>query len=203
MANPGTIAGMRCRVEGTVTSVPFLFCLVGSEIYKDKCVYQMIKRFTNEEIITAAESHLTMLSAAKDLGIHFNTFRYRAKRLGVYKINPQRKGIAREEYEHTRIRIPLDDIIVKGLHPGYSSNRLKGRLIKAGIKEERCEGEGCAITNEWNGKKLVLHLDHVDGDPDNNLAENLVLLCPNCHSQTPTYSGRKTKGIKKYAPVVE
>lgn len=51
----------------------------------------------------------------------------------------------------------------------------------------------CAICNMepiWNNKPITLQLDHINGiNTDNNL-ENLRLLCPNCHSQTDTYTGR-------------
>ncbi len=46
---------------------------------------------------------------------------------------------------------------------------------------------GCDAT--WRGKALVLHVDHIDGDYHNNVAENLRFLCPNCHSQTPGFAG--------------
>lgn len=45
---------------------------------------------------------------------------------------------------------------------------------------------GCGIS-EWNGRPIVFELEHKDGNSDNNLPGNLCLLCPNCHSQTPTY----------------
>ncbi len=48
----------------------------------------------------------------------------------------------------------------------------------------------CGQGNEWNGKPLVLQLDHIDGNSDNNFPENLRLLCPNCHTQTDTYSSK-------------
>lgn len=35
--------------------------------------------------------------------------------------------------------------------------------------------------------KIPLTVDHVDGDWSNTTEENLILLCPNCHSLTPTY----------------
>lgn len=32
-----------------------------------------------------------------------------------------------------------------------------------------------------------LHIDHIDGDYKNNQITNLKVLCPSCHSLTPTY----------------
>lgn len=52
------------------------------------------------------------------------------------------------------------------------------------------ECEGCGNTGTWRGKKLVLEIDHINGDWKNNLSSNLRFLCLNCHSQTPTYYNR-------------
>jgi hypothetical protein len=48
----------------------------------------------------------------------------------------------------------------------------------------------CGIGPQWNEAPLVLHVDHINGDPYDCRAENLRFLCPNCHSQTDTYAGR-------------
>lgn len=57
----------------------------------------------------------------------------------------------------------------------------------------------CCGISEWQGKELVLQLDHINGDNHDNRLENLHWLCPNCHSQTDTFCGKKktTQQIKK------
>lgn len=54
--------------------------------------------------------------------------------------------------------------------------------------------------NEINLKtqKCPLTIDHINGDPSDNRYENLRVLCPNCHSLTPTYGAlNKGKGRKR------
>ncbi len=49
--------------------------------------------------------------------------------------------------------------------------------------------------------RLSMHLDHVNGVRNDNRLENLRMLCPNCHSQTPTYGGRNAKLRRLQEPV--
>ena len=53
-----------------------------------------------------------------------------------------------------------------------------------GVKEECVL---CGQNNSWNGMKLVLQLDHINGNNKDNRIENLRILCPNCHTQTETF----------------
>lgn len=55
----------------------------------------------------------------------------------------------------------------------------------------------CGIDN-WQGKPITMDIEHKDGNSDNNNEENLELLCPNCHSQTPTYKS-KNRGKGRHA----
>lgn len=82
----------------------------------------------------------------------------------------------------------LDELLVVGSSP---SSAFKGRLIRAGLLKEQCNS--CGIGPEWNGEWLSLHLDHKNGERNDNRIENLRILCPNCHSQTTTYCARNVK----------
>ncbi len=84
---------------------------------------------------------------------------------------------------------PLDEILVK--RSSYKSSVLKKRLIKAGLIEDKCVK--CNTLPEWLGEPITLELDHINGDRFDNRLENLRVLCPNCHSQTRNFRGRKNK----------
>lgn len=59
------------------------------------------------------------------------------------------------------------------------SHTLLKKLIREGIKEDKCEI--CGITY-WQGVHLPLELHHKDSNHYNNEFDNLQILCPNCHS---------------------
>ena len=84
-------------------------------------------------------------------------------------------------------RIPLKDILVKG--SSYQSFKLKNRLFSIGLKQQNCER--CGWAERSLGGYLPLELDHINGDRNDNRLRNLRVLCPNCHSLTPTHRGRK------------
>ena len=90
-------------------------------------------------------------------------------------------------------KIPLEEILVK--ESSYQNrDHLKKRLIQAGILEYKCYN--CELT-EWLNKPISLQLEHKNGDNIDNREENLILLCPNCYSQTPTFAGKNNKKEKK------
>jgi len=85
-------------------------------------------------------------------------------------------------------KIPLSQILVED--SSYSRKELKKRLMKELGWENRCSVDNCGNTGEWLGKPITIQLDHINGISNDNRIENLRLLCPNCHSQTKTHSGK-------------
>lgn len=75
-----------------------------------------------------------------------------------------------------------------------SSNSLKKRIVKEGLKEWKCER--CSNT-EWLGEKIPLELHHIDHNPKNNKLDNLKLVCPNCHYKEHNPTAIKVEKIKK------
>ena len=142
----------------------------------------MIK-IDKEKFIKVCNEELSMARAASELGLHFNTFKKYALEFGVYNPNQGGRGLTKPK---TTGKIPTDEILA-GKHPQYQTNKLRLRLIKEGIKEEKCEM--CGIV-DWQGERLAFELDHIDGNSRNHLLKNLRVVCPNCHSQTETYRAK-------------
>ena len=81
----------------------------------------------------------------------------------------------------------LDEILVE--HSTYASAKLKRRLYDAGLKQRRWEM--CGQGAEWQGRRMSLILDHVNGVADDNRIENVRIVCANCNATLDTHCGRK------------
>ena len=82
--------------------------------------------------------------------------------------------------------LTLDEVLIE--NSSYDRGSLKKRILKEKLIEYKCSK--CKNKGEWNGEKLSLQLDHINGINNDNRLENLRFLCPNCHSQTDTFSGK-------------
>lgn len=147
---------------------------------------KLVKDRVDDQIfIQICASAQSMAEAAAKLNLHFNSFKKRAIDLGCYHPNQAGKGLKK-----IAPKIPIVEIIKHGKYPYYQSYKLKNRLVAEGIKQNTCEN--CGIST-WQGNPINLELHHIDGNRTNHLLENLMLLCPNCHSQTDTFRAKNRK----------
>ena len=103
-----------------------------------------------------------------------------------YKQNSSGKYCSNKCQQNKRKQLRLEQWLQGGELPGRGT-------LREYIKYR--DGNKCSVCGitEWNGQKLQFDIDHADGNPYNNDSKNLRFLCPNCHSQTPTYKA-KNKG---------
>lgn len=87
------------------------------------------------------------------------------------------------------------DLWLNGLEVGYTG---KSKQLKKFVRNWLFETRGCKCEIcGWNKKhpidnKTLVEIDHIDGNAENCLPSNLKILCPNCHSLTPTFRARNT-----------
>lgn len=83
-------------------------------------------------------------------------------------------------------KIPDEEVFKLNSSVGQST--LRRRYLSKNYTEYKCAI--CGMFPIWQGKELVLTLDHIDGNHHNNVISNLRWVCPNCDRQLDTYGGK-------------
>lgn len=159
------------------------------------------KKWNDESFKKAVKDSFSIAEVLRKLGLrprggNYKTVHIYIKKLGLNIDHFTGQGWNIDNKFGLTNSRPLEEILVIN-SPYRSTWSLKRRLLKHGLLGNICSV--CKI-NEWNGKMLTLHLDHINGINNDNRLSNLRLLCPNCHSQTVTYCG---KNIGATTPTVE
>lgn len=139
------------------------------QIVKESSSYADVCRAL--EVLPRGSNYARVKKLIKDLDIsHFNK--------GAW--NKGRK-IKSASYQ----KAPIQQVLIEN-SPHTNSGKLRVRLIKEELKENKCEICGCT-------ESLELH--HINGNHQDNRLENLQILCANCHRKTDNFRG---KGIRAH-----
>jgi transposase-like protein len=149
-------------------------------------------RYSERDLREAIAASFSWAEALRRLGYcptggNWKTLKKRVAELGISTehFDPYRGN--RESGR--RRRRCLEDVLVVG--STYSRSVLKERLYEAGLKQRQCEL--CGQGEVWNGRRMSLIIDHVNGVRDDNRLENLRIICPNCAAGLDTHCGRKNR----------
>lgn len=136
------------------------------------------RNYTDEDVVKFAKEVFSMANLLRKLNIRpvGGNYAHMRRTLQKLKINT----------DHWTGQLWSKDKQLKDWSEYTKASTLKPHLIKK--RGHVCER--CNLTN-WLHQPIMLEIDHVDGDRTNNSEENLCLLCPNCHAQTPTWRNRK------------
>ena len=147
-----------------------------------------VDNFSVEELQKIVSDSRTLQEVLKKLGYSSVSGANRKtvqSRLDKYNISTEhfRKGISRGVK-----RVP-ENTFVK--NSDASQAVLRRLYLKGNYTPYKCSI--CGQEPFWNGKKLSLTLDHIDGNNTNDVLENLRWVCPNCDRQLDTFGSKNRR----------
>lgn len=147
---------------------------------------------SEEEFIQIVKNHYSVSSCIRACnlvvgGANYRGFWKRVKELNLDTDHFTGQGHLKGKNHNWSPEISIEKAFVE--NGSMQSRNLKNKILKHNLKDYKCEN--CGI-NKWLDKDISLQLDHINGVNNDNRLENLRFLCPNCHSQTPTFCRKKS-----------
>lgn len=157
----------------------------------------MQEKYTLEVLQPIVAQSFSYAEVTRHLGIPSSGGAQRHIKRKIQKFNISVAHFCRKEPVNRKVqKKPASEILVdktetKTLEKAYA---LRRALLEIG-RIYQCEK--CKI-KEWQKQPITLQIHHIDGNSYNHKAENLMFICPNCHTQTKNYAGNgKTRVVRK------
>ncbi len=158
----------------------------------------IINSLTDKELQSLLDSSDSYVDVLKNLGLdpysgNHRTLksRIKASNLEIKSLTENREKAKKLHFQNlaSKTKLSAESILVEDCNK--SGKSLRRLLLRDNLIEYKCAE--CGIQNIYNNKDISLQLDHINGVNNDNRLENLRWLCPNCHSQTETFSGRNSR----------
>ena len=157
-----------------------------------------------EELQALLDSSNSYCDVMRKLDINANNggnYRTLVKKIKVNNLSTKLLDDNRTKYGFTPRRsnkITDDEIFIEN-SSYFNRGKIKIKLVNDYNFKYECSE--CGIGDTYNDKNITLQLDHINGVNDDNRIFNLRFLCPNCHSQTTTYSGKKCNKARRITTI--
>jgi hypothetical protein len=155
-------------------------------------------KYTKEVLEEAVLASASVAGVLRFLGLRSDggTHAHISRRIRYFGIDTSHfTGQAHQKGRPPRNRLHWSEVLSES---PVGANRKESKILRRALIESgrphKCEA--CGIGPVWCDEPLVLHVDHVDGNSNDSRAANVRFLCPNCHSQTPTWTARNLRHLR-------
>lgn len=131
-----------------------------------------------EDFVAKSNSYRDVMSLIGYKSLNGRSYETVKKRIEKYGISTEHFGTKKA------IKRTPENIFVENSTARQTT--LRRWYIRGQYTEYKCAI--CGLPPMWQGKELVLTLDHINGNSTDDRLENLRWICPNCDRQLPTYS---------------
>ena len=145
----------------------------------------LIDKYSKEEIEEIVKNSICMKDVVRAIG--YNTLS--GSNAKTVKKRIEKYGISTDHFKSVAKTIRDENNVF--CNPSTATQATLRRWYKKVSDDSKCEI--CGQGKIWNGKELVMTLDHKNGNNHDNRIENLRWICPNCGTQLETFTGRNIK----------
>lgn len=159
-----------------------------------------IWKLSKEEFYSLCKKHPSLASIIRSFGLeaeagNYNTVKKRIREDGI-DISHIQMGLGSNRGKCFTRKYTQDNI-TEAINSGHiKDNSTIRKMVR---KWNLIPFDVCAICKSkpyWNGMPLTFVLDHINGKHADHKLNNLRFICPNCNSQTSTFSGRNSRRNK-------